>query len=64
MTALVQINFDYDSSAEELVAATMAVAAKFLEIDGLIWKICLGNDEEKTTGGIYLFESREKLRLI
>lgn len=60
MPAIVQINFDYDSSAAELLIETSAVATKFLQLNGLLWKVWLGNDENKTTGGIYLFESREK----
>lgn len=58
MTAIVQINFDYDSSLEELSQGSTAVAPKFLDVEGLLWKVWIGNDDKKETGGIYLFASR------
>lgn len=60
MSTIVQINFDYDSSLEKLLEDSAAVATKFLAVQGLLWKIWLGNDEEKGAGGIYLFESRQQ----
>lgn len=60
MTAVVQINFDYDSSLAELVTGTVAVAPIFAGLDGLLWKIWLVNSEEKGTGGLYLFDSLQQ----
>lgn len=58
MRAIVQINFDYDSSFEALIQGSTTVASKFLEVEGLLWKVWLGNDQEKGAGGIYLFANR------
>lgn len=35
-----------------------AVASKFLDVDGLVWKIWLDGEDEPQGGGIYLFETR------
>lgn len=60
MSAVVQINFDFDSSLAELTTGTVKVAPIFAGLDGLLWKIWLVNNEEKGTGGIYLFESLQQ----
>jgi hypothetical protein len=46
---------------EELKNIMPAVAPKFSEIPGCIWKVWLLNEDPKEAGGVYLFESREHL---
>jgi len=60
MSAIVQINFPYLESEEDLISHSSEAAPRFLGVDGLNWKIWLVNDDTKTAGGIYLFESRKK----
>lgn len=60
MHAIVHINFTFSESEEELMSHSCEAAPRFLGVDGLKWKIWLVNDDTKTAGGIYLFESREK----
>jgi hypothetical protein len=53
--------FNYNIPTEELRIIMPAVAPKFSEIPGCYWKIWLTNEDEKTAGGVYLFESNVKL---
>jgi hypothetical protein len=53
--------FNYSISADELKKIMPAVAPKFSEIPGCIWKIWLINEDPKEAGGVYLFESPEDL---
>ena len=57
---IVQINYCYQNitRAEREPRYTDALAAKFLNIEGLNWKIWLDSPDEPRVGGIYLFESR------
>jgi hypothetical protein len=58
--AIVQINFSFTVSKAELEAGSIAAADMFAGLSGLSWKIWLVNEETKTAGGIYLFESMEQ----
>ena len=42
---------------EEFKKIMPAVAPKFSEIPGCCWKIWLINEDQRETGGVYLFES-------
>jgi hypothetical protein len=53
--------FNYSMPAEELKKIMPAVAPKFSEIPGCIWKIWLINEDRKEAGGVYLFESATEL---
>ncbi len=53
---ILQINYNYKSSADEYVEANKPYAQPFSEIPGLRWKIWLINDKAKEAGGIYLFQ--------
>ena len=57
---IVQINACYRhvTRAEREARYTDALAAKFLNIEGLNWKIWLDSPDEPRVGGIYLFENR------
>lgn len=58
--AIVQINFDWDISEEEVAARSGPEQAQvFTTLPGLLWKIWLRDPQRRESGGIYLFESRE-----
>lgn len=60
MAAIVQINFPFTESQAELESHSIEAASRFVDIDGLQWKIWLVDEETKTAGGIYQFDSRAK----
>jgi len=53
--------YNYSMPTEEFKKITSSVAAKFLKIPGLHWKIWLMNEDRKEAGGVYLFESARDL---
>ena len=53
--------FNYSMPTEEFKRIMPAVAPKFSEIPGCCWKIWLINEDQKETGGVYLFESAAEL---
>ena len=57
---IVQINYCYQNitRAEREPRYTDALAAKFLNVEGLNWKIWLDAPDEPRVGGIYLFDDR------
>jgi hypothetical protein len=57
-TAIVQINFEIDVTAEQMSNAATDKAPVFNEVDGLLWKIWLVNADQGLSGGIYLFRDR------
>jgi hypothetical protein len=56
--AIVQINFVYALTEEELRESAAELVDTMNRQDGLLWKIWLIDDASKTTGGIYCFASR------
>ncbi len=59
MKKILQINFKFKISRSELEKALLQVAARFGpsgDVKGLLWKIWLVNEAEKSSGGIYLFK--------
>ena len=54
---VVQINFNFDGKRREYDDAFMEAAQPIADVDGLVWKVWLWNDESRMGGGIYLFES-------
>jgi len=56
MGKILQINMNYGIPAEDLSKAFMEVAQPIADVKGLKWKVWLHNAEEKSCGGIYLFE--------
>jgi hypothetical protein len=64
MGKILQINFDYDIPFEHLSDASLArkVAQPIAEVKGLKWKVWLHNAEEKSLGGIYLFEDEASVK--
>jgi len=59
MKKILQINFKFKIPGSELEKAFLQVAPRFGpsgDVKGLLWKIWLVNEAEKSAGGIYLFE--------
>jgi len=56
------INFTADTTPEQFDNLVKADAPVFAEIDGLIHKNFIFNHEEKTYGGVYMFESKATLK--
>jgi hypothetical protein len=61
---ILQINFNYDIPVEHLSNASLArkVAQPIADVKGLKWKVWLHNAEEKSLGGIYLFEDEDSVK--
>ena len=59
MKKILQINFKFKVTRPELEKAFLKEAPRFGpggEVKGLLWKIWLINEAEKSAAGIYLFE--------
>jgi hypothetical protein len=56
---IVQINFNYDLAEEELNEGAKELVQPVQQVPNLVWKTWIVNDQEKLTGGIYLFENEE-----
>ena len=58
MNKLLQVDFGFQGPfGQELSNALTGLAESINNESGLIWKIWTENQEEKTAGGIYLFEN-------
>ncbi|MBS0481424.1 MAG: YdhR family protein [Proteobacteria bacterium] len=59
MATIVQINFDYDVSEDELELRSNPERARiFQSVEGLQWKVWLRDAARRESGGIYLFDTR------
>ena len=56
---ILQLNFNFNATADEYENLVSPMAQDFSEVSGLQWKIWLMNKEKREAGGIYLFESEE-----
>ncbi len=56
---LVQINFNYALTQQQLKTGTDEALTAIQQVPGLVWKIWIYNDEDKIAGGIYLFENKD-----
>ena len=56
------INFTADASPEQFDTLVQEDAPIFAKIDGLIHKHFIFNHEEKTYGGVYMFETKAALQ--
>jgi hypothetical protein len=62
MTAhILQINLIHNLNSKELETAFIPGADAISSFPGLRWKIWISNNDLKTAGGIYCFESEEAL---
>jgi len=56
MKKILQINLKFKVTRRELEKAFLEVAQPIADIKGLLWKVWIINEAEKSAGGIYLFE--------
>ena len=56
MKKILQINFKFKTPRPELEKHFLEHAPMIGKVKGLLWKIWLMNEAEKSAGGIYLFE--------
>lgn len=56
MKKILQINLKFKVTRPELEKAFLEVAQSIADVKGLLWKVWLVNEAEKSAGGIYLFE--------
>jgi hypothetical protein len=56
---VVQINFRFEMTPEECIEAFKPLAKPIADVEGLLWKVWLMDEEHSATGGIYLFASPE-----
>ena len=65
MKKILQITFKYKEKTPQFMQAFQQIAPHYTpngDIKGLKWKIWMDNEEEKTAGGIYLFEDAASVR--
>ena len=55
------INFTADATPEQFDALVQQDAPVFVEVHGLKHKYFLSNHEDKTFGGVYMFETKKAL---
>ena len=58
---ILQINFNLNVPVAEYQKMADSVAAAFIDVPGLKWKIWLLNPVTQEAGGVYLFESQTSL---
>ena len=59
MKKILQINFKFKVTRPQIEQAFMQLAPRFGpsgDVKGLLWKVWMMNEAEKSSGGIYLFE--------
>lgn len=56
---ILQLNFNFDSTAKEYENLVSPLAQQFADVPGCLWKIWMINEAKMEAGGIYLFESEE-----
>lgn len=59
---IMQLNFNFDVSADDYTGAVTPLAEQFAAVPGLRWKIWMINPEESEAGGIYMFEDDAALQ--
>ena len=60
--SVLQINFTYvDMTTLEYEETVAPLAEPIAEVDGLLWKVWVINEEANESGGIYLFENMDAL---
>ena len=58
---ILQINFKYKPTAEEIHKAFEPAVQKFVDMKELEWKIWMIDPAKKTAGGIYLFKDEKSV---
>jgi len=59
---ILQVNFKYNISFDELLKIFKDAAPLFVNMKGLEWKIWMHDAEKNMCGGIYLFTDMESLQ--
>ena len=54
--SVLQINFTFDMTAEEYEDTVAPLAEAIADVEGLLWKVWVINDEDNEAGGLYLFD--------
>ena len=56
---IAQVNFRYNCSESKMKEMASELQDEVQQVNGLLWKIWIQNDEKSLAGGIYYFENRE-----
>lgn len=56
MKKILQINFKFNAPSSMIEKAFLQAAPPIANVKGLLWKVWLMNEAEKSAGGIYLFK--------
>ena len=59
---ILQINVKCEDPKANFADAFLPAAQSIADVKGLLWKVWLMNKEEKTAGGIYLFEDEASVK--
>ncbi len=62
MKKILQINYRYDRTRPEQENASLQSAQTIANVKGIIWKVWILDETEKTAGGIYLFEDEASVQ--
>ena len=62
MSKVLQVNFNYNVSAEDYAQTVSGLGDAFANVSGCLWKIWLIDEERKEAGGIYLFEDAASIQ--
>lgn len=55
---VLQVNFRLNVSTADYQTLARSVAESYAQVPGLRWKVWILNEEQRTAGGIYLFEDQ------
>ncbi len=56
MRKILQVNYRYNRTRPEQEKAALQSAQPIANVKGMVWKVWILNEAERTAGGIYLFE--------
>jgi hypothetical protein len=56
MKKILQVNFKFNRTRPELEQAFLQASQPIANVKGLLWKVWIVNEAEKSAGGIYLFK--------
>lgn len=59
---LVQIRFRHNMTRDDYLTQALTRADEIAAVDGLLWKIWPFNAEERSAGGVYLFDDAASAR--
>jgi hypothetical protein len=61
MQKILQINFNYSVTVEQLTEAFKPLVQPIADVKGLTWKVWIHDGEDKSAGGVYLFEDKDSV---